>query len=116
MCIRDRFILNKRIVDAQQTVAWLQKLQQPNGSFHYRPGKAVSLVGTYMAIAAMYLLDAQPHYLQASKDWIAAHQKQDGGFGPLNSTSATTDESFVCIQTLLILEKGLSQYWVALLN
>lgn len=110
------FILNKRIVDAQQTVAWLQKLQQPNGSFHYRPGKAVSLVGTYMAIAAMYLLDAQPNYLQASKDWIAAHQKQDGGFGPLNSTSATTDESFVCIQTLLILEKGLSQYWVALLN
>ncbi|MGF6113086.1 prenyltransferase/squalene oxidase repeat-containing protein [Pseudomonas frederiksbergensis] len=110
------FILNKRIVDAGQTVAWLQKLQLANGSFHYRPDKAVSLVGTYMAIAAMYLLDAQPVYLQESKDWIAAHQKQDGGFGPLNSTSATTDESFVCIQTLLILEQGLSQYWVALLN
>jgi prenyltransferase beta subunit len=110
------FILNRRIVDARQTVAWLQSLQLENGSFHYRPGKAVSLVGTYMAIAAMYLLDAQPTHLQASKDWIAAHQKQDGGFGPLNSTSATTDESFVCIQTLLILEQGLSQYWVALLN
>ncbi|MFW6750808.1 prenyltransferase/squalene oxidase repeat-containing protein [Pseudomonas glycinae] len=110
------FILNRRIVDAEQTVAWLQSLQLSNGSFHYRPGKAVSLVGTYMAIAAMYLLDAQPTYLQESKDWIAAHQKQDGGFGPLNATSATTDESFVCIQTLLILEQGLSQYWVALLN
>ncbi|MDI2593651.1 prenyltransferase/squalene oxidase repeat-containing protein [Pseudomonas sp. 681] len=110
------FILNKRIVNPEQTVTWLQNLQLANGSFHYRPGKAVSLVGTYMAIAAMYLLDAQPTYLQESKDWIAAHQKQDGGFGPLNATSATTDESFVCIQTLLILEKGLSQHWVALLN
>jgi prenyltransferase beta subunit len=109
-------ILNKALPSPQQTVKWLQDLQQPGGGFLYRPDKVVSLVGTYMAIAALFLLDAQPRELDSVTDWISRHQKADGGFGPLNAPSATTDESFTCIQSLLILKGVLSPYWVALVN
>ncbi|WP_263262504.1 prenyltransferase/squalene oxidase repeat-containing protein [Pseudomonas sp. RIT-PI-S] len=108
--------LDRELVDPSATVAWLQGLQQPQGAFLYRPGKAVSLVGSYMAIAALYLLDAHPRDMQGIEAWITQHQKQDGGFGPLSTTSATTDESFTCIQSLLILKGALSKYWVALVN
>lgn len=109
-------ILGKGLADAKITVEWLRALQDPGGPFLYRPGHACSLVGTYMAIASLYLLDSEPPFVEAARNWIASHQKDDGGFGPLGTTSATTDESFTCIQTLLILQRSLTKYWVAVVN
>lgn len=108
--------LGKRLIAERETTEWLRKLQDPTGHFIYRPGQARSLVGTYMAIAALYLMDAAPKYVDEAKAWIASHQKRDGGFGPLGTTSATTDEGFVCIQSLLILDQALSRLWVAMVN
>ncbi|AOK31543.1 MULTISPECIES: prenyltransferase/squalene oxidase repeat-containing protein [Burkholderia] len=108
--------LGKRLAHATATVDWLRALQDPSGPFLYRPGRARSLVGTYMAIASLYLLDSEPKFPEEVKQWVALHQKEDGGFGPLGTTSATTDESFTCIQTLLILQRSLTPYWVAVVN
>lgn len=108
--------LGKRLIAASDTTKWLQSLQDPAGHFIYSIGQSRSLVGTYMAIAALYLMDSVPEHVDAAKMWIASHQKEDGGFGPLGTTSATTDEGFVCIQSLMILEEALSRFWVAVVN
>lgn len=109
-------VLRKKPIDVVSTVKWLRALQQPNGAFFYRPGRVQSLVGTYMAVASLHLLGSRPTFVDEAIAWIRSHQKQDGGFGHSGTTSATTDESFVCIQTLLILQGALTDHWVAVIN
>lgn len=102
---------------AEETVAYLRRLQHPEGGFHYGDGRAVSFVGTYHAVAALYLLDAEPADPAACIDWIARHQSRDGGFSrQFDAPSDTTDEGFIVVQALLMLEKKLNKYWASIMT
>jgi hypothetical protein len=101
----------------EQTVEYLRSLQHAEGGFHYGHGRAVSFVGTYHAVAALYLLDAEPADPAACIDWIARHQSRDGGFSrQFDAPSDTTDEGFIVVQALLMLEKKLNKYWASIMT
>lgn len=101
----------------EQTVEYLRGLQHADGGFHYGHGRAVSFVGSYHAIAALYLLDAEPADPAACIDWIARHQSRDGGFSrQFDAPSDTTDEGFIVVQALLMLEKKLNKYWASIMT
>ncbi|MDT5012189.1 MAG: hypothetical protein QOH57_3806, partial [Mycobacterium sp.] len=103
--------------DAERTVDYLRSLQHVDGGFHYAAGSAVSFVGTYHAVAALYLLDAEPADPSACVDWIARHQSPDGGFSrQFDAPSDTTDEGFIVVQALLMLEKKLNKYWASIMT
>ncbi|MER5887511.1 prenyltransferase/squalene oxidase repeat-containing protein [Streptomyces sp. NPDC001941] len=103
--------------EAERTVAYLRGLQDPSGGFRYGAGRAVSFVGSYHAIAALYLLDAEPADAAACIDWIAGHQSRDGGFSrQFDAPSDTTDEGFIVVQALLMLEKKLNKYWASIMT
>jgi hypothetical protein len=102
---------------AERTVEYLRSLQHADGGFHYGHGRAVSFVGTYHAVAALYLLDAEPADPAACIDWIARHQSRDGGFSrQFDAPSDTTDEGFIVVQALLMLEKKLNRYWASIMT
>ncbi|MEU0795293.1 prenyltransferase/squalene oxidase repeat-containing protein [Amycolatopsis sp. NPDC005961] len=103
--------------DAGRTVDYLRGLQHADGGFHYGQGRAISFVGTYHAVAALYLLDAEPTDPGACIDWIARHQSRDGGFSrQFDAPSDTTDEGFIVVQALLMLEKKLNKYWASIMT
>lgn len=103
--------------DAERTVEYLRSLQHADGGFRYGHGRAVSFVGTYHAVAALYLLAAEPAYPAACIDWITRHQSRDGGFSrQFDAPSDTTDEGFIVVQALLMLEKKLNKYWASIMT
>lgn len=109
--------LGFRPPDAGRTVDYLRSLQHADGGFHYGHGRAVSFVGSYHAIAALYLLDAEPADPAGCIDWIARHQSRDGGFSrQFDAPSDTTDEGFIVVQALLMLEKKLNKYWASIMT
>lgn len=102
---------------AERTIGYLRSLQSADGGFHYGHGRAVSFVGTYHAVAALYLLDAEPADPAACIDWIAGHQSRDGGFSrQFDAPSDTTDEGFIAVQAVLMLEKKLNKYWASIMT
>ena len=109
--------LGFRPPEPEKTVGYLRGLQHPDGGFHYGHGRAVSFVGSYHAVAALYLLDAEPADPAACIDWIARHQSRDGGFSrQFDAPSDTTDEGFIAVQALLMLEKKLNKYWASIMT
>lgn len=100
-----------------RTVDWLRGLQTEAGGFRYRESGPESFVGSYHAIASLYVLGAQPADIAACRSWIAARQTSDGGFGRLpGGPSETTDEGFIAIQALHMLEGKLNKYWAVMMT
>lgn len=103
--------------DTESTVEYLRSLQTADGGFRYGRERALSFVGTYHAVAALYLLGSEPADPDACVDWIARHQSRDGGFSrQFDAPSDTTDEGFIAIQAVLMLEKKLNRYWASIMT
>jgi len=109
--------LGVRPVDLDATVSWVQALQTPSGGFRYRENGAESFVGSYHVIATLYVAGAQPLDAAACRQWIADRQTADGGFSRLpGGPSETTDEGFIAIQALHMLEGKLNRYWAVIMT
>ncbi|MFT8838391.1 prenyltransferase/squalene oxidase repeat-containing protein [Liquorilactobacillus satsumensis] len=105
------------IAERKKTITWLKNRQDENGGFHYGDNKPVSFVGSYHAIAALYILGSLPQNVEQCKKWLSDHQTSDGGFGnSLKSPSLTTDEGFVVLQASYMLEKKLNPYWAEIIT
>lgn len=101
----------------ETTVSWLQGLQGESGGFRYRHDGVESFVGSYHAIAALYVLGASPLDTQTALHWIAGRQSRDGGFSRfVDGPSETTDEGFIAIQALHMLEGKLNPYWAVMMT
>ncbi|MFE4974893.1 prenyltransferase/squalene oxidase repeat-containing protein [Kitasatospora sp. NPDC056651] len=99
------------------TIAWLRGLQTEAGGFRYRQSGPESFVGSYHAIASLYVLGSGPSDPAACRGWIAARQSADGGFGRLpGGPSETTDEGFIAVQALHMLEGKLNPYWAVIMT
>lgn len=100
-----------------QTVAYLRGLQRESGGFLYRSNGVVSFVGTYHAVAALYVLGARPDDVPACIRYIAERQCQDGGFSRVpNAPSETTDEGFIAVHAIHMLENTLNPYWAVIIT
>ncbi|MEU3499444.1 prenyltransferase/squalene oxidase repeat-containing protein [Streptomyces hundungensis] len=100
----------------EETIAWLRGLQTEAGGFRYRDAGPESFVGSYHAIASLYVMGSEPADVAACRAWIAARQSADGGFGRLpGGPSETTDEGFIAIQALHMLEGKLNPYWAVIM-
>ncbi|MFI6444170.1 prenyltransferase/squalene oxidase repeat-containing protein [Kitasatospora sp. NPDC050543] len=100
-----------------ETTAWLRGLQTEAGGFRYRESGPESFVGSYHAIASLYVMGSEPADAAACRAWIAARQSSDGGFGRLpGGPSETTDEGFIAIQALHMLEGKLNPYWAVIMT
>ncbi len=109
--------LGLRPPNLEQTVAWLRGLQTEAGGFRYREGGPESFVGSYHAIASLYVMGSEPADIAACRSWIAARQSTDGGFGRTpGGSSETTDEGFIAIQALHMLEGKLNPYWAVIMT
>ncbi|MFE1910747.1 prenyltransferase/squalene oxidase repeat-containing protein [Streptomyces anandii] len=109
--------LGLRPPHAEKTVAWLRALQTDAGGFRYRDGGAESFVGSYHAIATLYVLGALPADTEACKQWIAVRQSADGGFSRApGGPSETTDEGFIAVQALHMLEGKLNRSWAVMMT
>ena len=53
-------VLEVEIEGKEKTISWLQNQQDIEGGFVYQEGKFLSFVGSYHAIAALYLLGTVP--------------------------------------------------------
>ncbi|MFJ2818656.1 prenyltransferase/squalene oxidase repeat-containing protein [Streptomyces sp. NPDC091279] len=105
---------------AEQTAAWLAGLQTETGGFRYRDGAVESFVGSYHAIGALYMLGAL-HDGSVDTDacvrWIAVRQSADGGFSRTpGGPSETTDEGFIAVQALHMLEGKLNRSWAVMMT
>lgn len=102
---------------AAQTIAYLSSLQDSDGGFRYREGAAVSFVGSYHAIAGLYLLGTPVPDVDSCRVYLLDRQEADGGFGRVaNGVSETTDEGFIAIQALHMLDGSLDQTWALMLT
>ncbi|WP_427165880.1 prenyltransferase/squalene oxidase repeat-containing protein [Streptomyces sp. C1-1] len=109
--------LGLRPPHAERTVSWLQNLQTEAGGFRYRDGGPESFVGSYHAIATLYVLGALPTDIEACKQWIAIRQSADGGFSRTpGGPSETTDEGFIAVQALHMLEGKLNRSWAVMMT
>ncbi|MCZ0211302.1 hypothetical protein OZK63_38720 [Streptomyces sp. UMAF16] len=109
--------LGLRPPHAEKTVAWLRSLQTEAGGFRYRDNGVESFVGSYHAIAALYVLGALPADTAACTRWIAVRQSADGGFSRTpGGPSETTDEGFIAIQALHMLEGKLNRSWAVMMT
>ncbi len=103
--------------ELDQTVNWLHRLQGDDGGFRYREGGPESFVGTYHAVAALYVVGEQPPDPATCIRWIAERQTPDGGFSRTRGGhSETTDEGFIAIQALHMLEGKLNPYWAVIMT
>lgn len=102
---------------AEQTVTYLNSLQDSGGGFRYRKDAAVSFVGSYHAIAGLYLLGRPVPDVDSCRAYLLARQEADGGFGRVaDGVSETTDEGFIAIQALHMLDGSLDQTWALMLT
>jgi hypothetical protein len=103
--------------ELDRTVDWLRLLQGDDGGFRYREGGPESFVGTYHAVAALYVVGEQPPAPASCIRWIAERQTPDGGFSRTRGGhSETTDEGFIAIQALHMLEGKLNPYWAVIMT
>jgi prenyltransferase beta subunit len=103
--------------ELDRTVSWLRLLQGDDGGFRYREGGPESFVGTYHAVAALYVVGEQPPDPATCIRWIAERQSSDGGFSRTQGGhSETTDEGFIAIQALHMLENKLNPYWAVIMT
>ncbi|GEM_PF-2537943 len=99
------------------TINWLRSLQAQNGGFRFKEGAAVSFVGSYHAIAALYILGSCPINIKECINYISIRQSLDGGFSRSEKgRSETTDEGFIAIQALHMLENKLEPYWAIIVT
>ncbi|WP_159403664.1 prenyltransferase/squalene oxidase repeat-containing protein [Streptomyces sp. NRRL S-646] len=112
--------LGLRPPHAERTSAWLHGLQTEAGGFRYRDGSVESFVGSYHAIGALYMLGALhsgPADTDACVRWIAVRQSADGGFSRTpGGPSETTDEGFIAVQALHMLEGKLNRSWAVMMT
>ncbi|WP_274915253.1 prenyltransferase/squalene oxidase repeat-containing protein [Streptomyces sp. WZ-12] len=109
--------LGLRPPHAKQTIAWLRGLQTEAGGFRYRESGAESFVGSYHAIATLYVLGELPADAPACMRYLAARQSSDGGFSRApGGPSETTDEGFIAIQALHMLEGKLNRSWAVMMT
>lgn len=109
--------LNMPIDRPDQTIAYLSSLQTPGGGFRYKAGAAVSFVGSYHAIAGLYVLGVVVPNPESARQYIVERQASDGGFGrAIGRGSETTDEGFVAVQALHILDGSLDATWALMLT
>lgn len=98
-------------------IKWLKGLQTNSGGFLYKENGAESFVGSYHAIAALYILNDSPRDSHLCMNYISERQNIDGGFSRRPYfPSETTDEGFIAIQALHMLEKKLNPYWATLIT
>lgn len=110
-------LLGVKIPEKEKTVKWVRKMQDKNGGFAYKEHQFVSFVGSYHAIAALYIMGELPFYIEECKQWLSAHQMKDGGLSrTIYGPSDTTDEGFITVQTLHMLEERLDPYWVRIVT
>ncbi|AYD89424.1 hypothetical protein D5R93_03960 [Actinomyces lilanjuaniae] len=100
-----------------QTITYLNSLQDPGGGFRYRRDATVSFVGSYHAIAGLYVLGMPVPDVDRCRRYILSRQEADGGFGRhANGTSETTDEGFIAVQALHMLNESLDRTWALMLT
>lgn len=100
-----------------KTISWLQSLQTETGGFKYKENGSESFIGSYHAIAALYILGHTPLNVNKCIQYFKLRQSLDGGFSKqLNGCSETTDESFIAIQSLYMLEGKLNPYWATIIT
>lgn len=100
-----------------RTIAYLSSLQDVSGGFRYRRGAAVSFVGSYHAIAGLYLLGRSVPDVESCRSYLLERQEADGGFGRVaNGVSETTDEGFIAIQAMHMLDGSLDRTWALMLT
>lgn len=110
-------LLNVKIPEKEKTVKWIQKMQDNSGGFIYKENQFVSFVGSYHAIAALYIMGELPEHVEECKQWLSDHQMKDGGMSrSISGPSDTTDEGFITIQALHMLERKLNPYWVRIVT
>lgn len=101
----------------KRTINWLQNLQTSTGGFLYKNNSAESFVGSYHAIAALYILNSYPTNKISCIKYISERQNTDGGFARGKKyPSETTDEGFIAIQALHMLEGKLNPYWATIIT
>lgn len=101
----------------EETIAYLSSLQDSCGGFRYRDDGAVSFVGSYHAIAGLYLLGQSVPDITSCQTFLLDRQEVDGGFGRVSAgVSETTDEGFIAIQALHMLNGSLSRNWALMLT
>ena len=110
-------LLNVEIPEKRKTIEWIHSLESKEGGFAYKHNRFVSFVGSYHAIAALYILGELPVHIEECKKWLVAHQMKDGGLSrSLQGPSDTTDEGFITVQALYMLEQKLNPYWVRIVT
>ena len=58
-----------------------------------------------------------PEHVEECKQWLSDHQMKDGGMSrSIYGPSDTTDEGFITIQALHMLERKLNPYWVRIVT
>ena len=98
--------------NAQQTISFLQGLQQPDGGFSKGAGKTVTyVISTYRAIRALSLLGAAPALVSDAVAYLKSCQNADGGFGGFPGDTSDVSSTYRAIRALEIL--GDSSYNVA---
>ncbi|BAJ27635.1 MULTISPECIES: prenyltransferase/squalene oxidase repeat-containing protein [Kitasatospora] len=109
--------LGLRPPHSERSVRWLRGLQTAAGGFRYRTDGAESFVGSYHAIGGLYMLGARPADTGACVRWITARQSADGGFSRApGAPSETTDEGFIAVQALHMLEGKLNRSWAVMMT
>ncbi|WP_371645042.1 hypothetical protein OG974_00725 [Streptomyces sp. NBC_00597] len=109
--------LGLRPPHSDETVVWLRSLQTETGGFRYRTDGAESFVGSYHAIGGLYMLGALPTDTEACVRWITVRQSADGGFSRApGAPSETTDEGFIAVQALHMLEGKLNRSWAVMMT
>ncbi|MFE6847986.1 prenyltransferase/squalene oxidase repeat-containing protein [Streptomyces sp. NPDC057686] len=102
---------------SDETVLWLRGLQTEAGGFRCRTDGAESFADSYHAIGGLYMMGALPADTEACVRWITVRQSADGGFSRApGAPSATTDEGFVAIQALHMLEGKLNRSWAVMMT
>lgn len=102
---------------SNETTTYLKLLQDSDGGFRYRHSCAVSFVGSYHAIAGLYILGESVPDVKACRAYLQVRQTLDGGFGRVpNGVSETTDEGFIAIQALHMLNGSLEKEWALMLT
>lgn len=103
--------------DRDRAIDWLRGTQGPNGGFRHDTASRESLIATYHAVAALFLLGGEPVEPKAVVQWLQTCQTDEGTFSNIPGVSSgTIDEAFAAVQSLAILAGGLDRYFAILVS
>jgi len=88
----------------QETITFLQGLQQSNGGFSKKTGSTVTyVVSSYRAIRALEILGALPIDVAKAIDYLKSNQNSDGGFGGFVGDTSDISSTYRAVRALNIL-------------